>query len=676
MNLDDKVLSFGKGHVMPVLEGQALGNYEILAKLGQGGMGAVYKARDIRLQRSVAIKVLPVQLAADAEFLARFQREAIAAAQFNHQNLVQVYDIGEAGGTHYIVMELVEGESLGQRLARKGALEPREALALVVYVAQALAYAWDKAKLIHRDIKPANIFLSDDGAVKLGDLGLAKSLQDAASGLTLSGTVMGTPQYMSPEQGNAEKDLDFRSDIYSLGCVLFHALAGQPPFQGDTTASLIYKHVHAPPPSLRKVLPDCPAPLAQLLAKMLAKKPVDRPQSYAELIAELQQVYRLLPATADAVTVVQEPMTRKPALYVVSGLAGLALLAGLWIWAPWKPSTTFTPVASLPVAAADATLVLQLDFTRPPEKGVVQDQSGHGNDGHVEGAIWVSDSQRIGALRFDSLQQTQCVRVANTAVLNPKRLTITAWIKSPPPAAEGHWNRIADKDSERGYNLCLGGRFRPRIDWSGHVGLEVGRDHVAFSDLPVADDLWHHISATYDGNEQRLYVDGQPRGPGARWQGDIPATDCDLVIGNKQPSNPDTASAFNGLIGGLRIYNRALSAAELVALAGPAQATPASVTKAPLLGPPLWANFMQQARQTPLAQWAEWKQGLLAGIRRNVGGRSSDTAAVDRALTAIGQILDEARVLSDPEFTNQKPALLERWGQAMRSAMGRSPPAQ
>ena len=657
------------------LEGQTIGNYEVLAKLGQGGMGTVYKARDTRLKRLVAIKILPVQLAADAEFFARFQGEAIVAAQFNHSNLVQVYDIGESGDTYFIVMELVEGESLGQRLARKGSMAPREAIALVILVTHALSYAWDRAKLIHRDIKPANIFLSDDGAVKLGDLGLAKSLQNATNGLTLSGTVMGTPQYMSPEQGNAIKDIDFRSDIYSLGCLLFHALTGQPPFQGDTTASLIYQHVHTPPPSLLKAWPDCPPALAQLLTQMLAKKPQERPSSYTSLIADLEQVYRLLPATADAPATVQKPKRSKAVLCVVSTIASLVLLASLLVWAPWKRNTTFSSITSTPPTRADLSLVLLLDFKTPPEKDRVKDQSGHGNDGHIEGAVWITDSQRGGAMRFDALQKTQCVRVANATTLNPKRITIAAWIKSPPSAGEGHWNRIADKDSEHGYNFCLGGRFRPRIDWSGHVGLEIQRDHVTFSDLRVADALWHHVAATYDGREQRLYVDGQQRSPSVHWEGEIPATDYDLIIGNRQPSNQDAAFAFEGLISDLRIYDRALTDNELMGLAGTVSSNISSAAKVSLFGPPLWASFLQQARQTSPSQWPEWKQGLLAGIRRNVAGKNSDTASVDHALTSIGQLLEEARAMSSVDFENQKQVLLDRWGQAMRSAMGRNPPA-
>ncbi len=374
---------------MAGLEGQKLGNYEIEAKLGQGGMGAVYKARDTRLQRCVAIKILPAQLATDEEFVQRFQREAIAAAQFCHSNLVQVFDIGESNDLHFIIMELVEGESLAHRLERKGRMAPREAVAITTYIGQALAYAWNKAKLIHRDIKPANIFLSKDGEVKLGDLGLAKSLQDAASGLTLSGTIMGTPHYMSPEQGRGDKQLDCRSDIYSLGCVLYHMLTGDPPYQGESTATLIYKHVHEAPPALRQAAPGCPEALAETVDWMMAKKPEDRPQTYEELLAELAAVRHALlhapavapkpaeakaaapkPAEAKAVApkpvpgkaVTHEPVTmaQKKALasetkspsfgMIMTITAVVSVLAlGLFLWSPWasKPS----PVKRPPSAA-------------------------------------------------------------------------------------------------------------------------------------------------------------------------------------------------------------------------------------------------------------------------------------------------------------------------------------
>ncbi|MCX7010043.1 MAG: serine/threonine-protein kinase [Kiritimatiellaeota bacterium] len=375
---------------MAGLEGQTLGSYEILAKLGQGGMGAVYKARDTRLQRFVAIKVLPVQLATDEEFVQRFQREAIAAAQFCHSNLVQVFDIGESNELHFIVMELVEGESLGHRLQRKGRMPPREAIAVTIYIGQALAYAWNKAKLIHRDIKPANIFLSKDGEVKLGDLGLAKSLQDAASGLTLSGTIMGTPHYMSPEQGRGDKQMDCRSDIYSLGCVLYHMLTGQPPYQGDSTATLIYKHVHEAPPPLRAAAPDCPEDLAETVDWMMAKKPEDRPQTYEEMLAELAAVrHALLHAPAAApkpaapkatpanvpshapVTMAEKKApsaneAKSPSFgLIVTGTVVVSVLVlGLLFWSPWKAN-------SPPVVLSSSTMTQQ-----PPAVSAPAPQGG------------------------------------------------------------------------------------------------------------------------------------------------------------------------------------------------------------------------------------------------------------------------------------------------------------
>jgi serine/threonine protein kinase len=375
---------------MASLEGQTLGSYEILTKLGQGGMGAVYKARDTRLQRFVAIKILPVQLATDEEFVQRFQREAIAAAQFCHSNLVQVFDIGESSDLHFIIMELVEGESLGHRLQRKGRMPPREAIAVTMYIGQALAYAWNKAKLIHRDIKPANIFLSKDGEVKLGDLGLAKSLQDAASGLTLSGTIMGTPHYMSPEQGRGDKQLDFRSDIYSLGCVLYHMLTGDPPYQGDSTATLIYKHVHEAPPALRTAAPDCPEDLADTVEWMMAKKPEDRPQTYEEMLGELAAVRHALlhaPAVAPKPAAPQTPPANVPSHapvtmaekkapvanepkspsfgLIMTGTVVISVLTlGLFIWAPWNtPSRAGTTPG--PTAGSTPSSVPSIP-TQPP----------------------------------------------------------------------------------------------------------------------------------------------------------------------------------------------------------------------------------------------------------------------------------------------------------------------
>jgi serine/threonine protein kinase len=287
---------------------QMIGDYEVLGKLGQGGMGAVYRARQISLDRQVALKLLPSTLEADPEFVSRFQREARVAANLNHANLVKVYSSGKADGSHFIAMELVEGETLGQWLKR-GALPPPEALRICADVARALEHGWNRAQLIHRDIKPGNIFLSTRGEVKVGDLGLAKSLSGDTTGLTQTGTAMGTPNYISPEQARGDKELDFRADIYSLGCTLYQMLTGQTPYTGSDTVIVLNKHINAPVPAILKVLPSCPIPLARLVGKMLKKSKHERQASYGELLAQIENVLALFAPAASALesTLLHDP---------------------------------------------------------------------------------------------------------------------------------------------------------------------------------------------------------------------------------------------------------------------------------------------------------------------------------------------------------------------------------
>jgi hypothetical protein len=273
--------------------GQQLGEYEILELLGKGGMGAVYKARQTNLRRLVAIKTLQPSLASEPEYVQRFHNEAVAAAALNHPNLVQVYAAGETNGIHWFAMEYVEGESVQARMKRQSRLSAEEALAICMHVAAGLEYGWRKARLIHRDIKPDNIFLSMDGEVKLGDLGLAKSTSQEQS-LTMTGASMGTPNYISPEQAEGAKEIGIGTDIYSLGCSLFHMIAGTAPYSADSAFSIMMKHVSAPIVDLRQVWPECPATLAAVLVKMMQKSPANRQQSYDELLAELRHAYENL----------------------------------------------------------------------------------------------------------------------------------------------------------------------------------------------------------------------------------------------------------------------------------------------------------------------------------------------------------------------------------------------
>jgi serine/threonine-protein kinase len=286
---------------MSSLAGQTFAGYEVIEKLGEGGMGAVYKARQPMLDRLVALKVIASSVAGDPTYVARFKREATAAAHLNHPNIVQLYTAGESEGTHYMACEFVEGESLQAKLDRRGRLDAREALAICVFVAEALKYAWQTARMVHRDIKPDNIFLSKTGEVKVGDLGLAKQLDSDATGLTRTGTTVGSPHYISPEQAMGEKNIDFRTDIYSLGCTLYHMLSGSVPYNSKNLIEVVTQHVYAPPPDLAAALPGCAAPLARLVRQMLAKKPLGRHASYDDLIADLLDVREQIRAPMNSI---------------------------------------------------------------------------------------------------------------------------------------------------------------------------------------------------------------------------------------------------------------------------------------------------------------------------------------------------------------------------------------
>ncbi|MGV0577948.1 Stk1 family PASTA domain-containing Ser/Thr kinase [Mycolicibacterium elephantis] len=266
--------------------------YELGEILGFGGMSEVHLARDTRLHRDVAIKVLRADLARDPSFYLRFRREAQNAAALNHPAIVAVYDTGEAetptGPLPYIVMEYVDGVTLRDIVHNDGPMEPKRAIEVIADACQALNFSHQHG-IIHRDVKPANIMISKTGAVKVMDFGIARALADSSS-VTQTAAVIGTAQYLSPEQasGNA---VDARSDVYSLGCVLYEILTGEPPFVGDTPVAVAYQHVREDPvpPSQRN--PDVPPELDAVVLKALAKNPDNRYQTAAEMRADLVRVH-------------------------------------------------------------------------------------------------------------------------------------------------------------------------------------------------------------------------------------------------------------------------------------------------------------------------------------------------------------------------------------------------
>jgi eukaryotic-like serine/threonine-protein kinase len=262
-----------------------LDRYEVGRLLGAGGMAEVFEGRDRLLARRVAIKVLQAQIARDPSFLIRFKREAQAAASLSHPNIVAVYDTGSEDGTHFIVMEYVDGRTLKEVIRAEGRIYPERAAEICQDVCSALVAAHARG-LIHRDIKPANVMLTPDGKVKVMDFGIARATTSET--ITQTAAVVGTAQYISPEQAQGQT-VDYRSDLYSLGCCLYEMLTGTVPFTGATPVAIAYRHVREDPTPPRQLNPDIPAPLEAICLKAMAKLPDNRYQTAAEFQDDLER---------------------------------------------------------------------------------------------------------------------------------------------------------------------------------------------------------------------------------------------------------------------------------------------------------------------------------------------------------------------------------------------------
>jgi hypothetical protein len=318
------------------LRGRRLAHFELIEPIGVGGMAAVLRARDTQLDRQVALKILPPEMASDPENVRRFHQEARSAARLDHENIARVFFCGEDQRLHFIAFEFVEGENLRTILEKRGRLPVSEALNYMLQVAAGLAHAAGRG-VVHRDIKPSNIIITPNGRAKLVDMGLARSLEPQHDlGLTHSGVTLGTFDYISPEQALEPRDADVRSDIYSLGCTFYHMLTGHAPVPEGTAAKKLHHHQHVKPPDPRQFVPELPAEAAIILDRMMAKLPKDRYQTPEHLVHHLYLAARKLGAAAEVpegVLAVEaalpSPPTSRP--YVLAALAAIAVVGLIFL---------------------------------------------------------------------------------------------------------------------------------------------------------------------------------------------------------------------------------------------------------------------------------------------------------------------------------------------------------
>jgi serine/threonine-protein kinase len=268
---------------------QQIPGFQILSKLGQGAMAVVFKAKQLSLDRIVAIKVLPKRLSENKEFVDRFYREGRAAARLNHANIVQAYDVGEAGGYHYFVMEFIDGQTVYDLLGDGKPVAEADALRIVMQTSRALEHAHGQG-FIHRDVKPKNIMITKAGDVKLADMGLAREVSDYETATAEAGRAYGTPYYISPEQIRGEIKIDFRADVYAMGATFYHMVTGRVPFDGTTPSAVMHKHLKEPLVPPDHINPKLSSGVGEIIEVMMAKSADDRYLSTTELITDLQAV--------------------------------------------------------------------------------------------------------------------------------------------------------------------------------------------------------------------------------------------------------------------------------------------------------------------------------------------------------------------------------------------------
>jgi len=476
--------------------GTRLGPYTIEAPLGAGGMGEVYRATDTRLKRDVALKVLSSRLTTEPGAKQRFEREAHTASALNDPHICTIYDVGEHEGLQFLVMELLEGQTLKQYIDGQ-ALTAAQVLKLGTQIAGALQTAHGKG-IIHRDLKPANIFVTERGEIKVLDFGLAKLLQqteqDATLSLSLTGpqAVLGTLPYMAPEQLRGE-DTDARTDIWGVGAVLYEMASGQRPFREDLAPRLTDAILHEPPTSPRALNGAIPAELERIILKCLDKDPENRYQSAKELVVDL----RRLEATSTGVAVAA-PLRKRPRQWLLPAIGGAgvcALIAAILLLWPrlahyesaavpplrWEQLTNFDDAAEIPALSPDGKLVA---FLRGP--------GGFGNSTNT-GQVWIK-----------SLPDAQPFQLTKTAL---RKQTINF----SPDSSRVYFTQIEGPFAWNTYELPLLGGQEPKLFMANATGLGwIGSNRLLFSTIRTGIHMMLSTSNTSRSDERDIYVPPDP----------------------------------------------------------------------------------------------------------------------------------------------------------------------
>jgi serine/threonine protein kinase len=403
----------GPGILQPVVGELIAGRYELEELVGSGGMSSVYRAHDKLLERTVALKILHEQFTRDDAYVERFRREARAVAQLAHPNIVTVIDRGEQDGRQFIVFEYVDGMNLKELLDQEGPLNPSEAIELALQVARGLAFAHENG-LVHRDVKPQNVLIDADGRAKVTDFGIAHALD--VDGMTITGTIMGSSNYIAPEQARGEP-VDEQSDIYSLGCLLYELLTGEVPFDGDNFVAVAMRHVNDPVPTVGEVRRDVPPHLDWTVQRAMAKDNDERFASMVEFAAELEACHAELDGAEGETLVVpprrpprprrarRERRRRSRALpFVLLGVGVAALVGGL---AGALLLHDNGGSSNSPPAAAGGSAAIHLTGLRgydpPPGDGAEHDEAAdHATDGN-DSTYWFTET--YGNQDFGNLKQ-------------------------------------------------------------------------------------------------------------------------------------------------------------------------------------------------------------------------------------------------------------------------------